>query len=163
MDALASAAGIGKPVVYRLFANREAVIVGLITRNAQAIAAEVDAAMLACGDDIECMLRTSAHVYFKHSSRARPSLRLVFSGAGGNAEVDQARYKIWDRAAVRWTVRFHERDVPKREAEALSRFLLAGLARFSDDVANRRVTKTEAERIYVAIAITSLRALTVHP
>jgi AcrR family transcriptional regulator len=159
MDALSAAAGIGKPVVYRVFSNREAVMIGMLHRHALSLSTAVDNAIATCNGELECMLRESARVYFRSSPRISGPMRLVLNGIGASGELATARRKVWDLAARRWSLRLVGFGVPKRDAMALSKFLLAGLARFSDEVANRQMTKAEAERLYVSIAVSAIRTL----
>jgi AcrR family transcriptional regulator len=159
MDALALKAGIGKPVVYRLFENRDALLVALFHAQVTAIGRVVDKAIEGCGDDLECMIVESARAYFTITLRADNSLRRALEGAATTGALGAARRAAADDAARRWAERFVERGVAADDALALSLFMLGGLARLTDSVSRREITREQAERIYAASATAALRSI----
>ncbi len=159
MDALAFRAGVGKPVVYRHFENRDAVLVALFHAHTIALARVVDKAIENCGDDLECMMAASARAYFTFVLRADNSIRRAVEGAATNGALGEARRAAADVSARRWAQRFIERGIDPDDALTLSLFLLGGLARLNDSVGRREISRGQAERVYVASAKAALRSL----
>jgi AcrR family transcriptional regulator len=158
MDGLAVRANIGKPVIYRHFENRDALIVALFEANTIALAAEVDAAIAGCNGDLSCMMQASARAYFNSTKRTGPAMRAALNSSGASGAVAAARRDAFDRATVRWARRFVAHGVAEGDAPAISQFLLAGLLQLSESVARRKLSQSAAERIYVTIANTALES-----
>jgi AcrR family transcriptional regulator len=159
MEALAVKAGIGKPVVYRLFENRDALLVALFEAQVVRIGVAVDRAIASCGNDLECIIAKSARAYFASSLRADDSLRQALEGAATTGALGAARRAAADAAARRWAQRFIEHGLRAHDSIGLSLFLLGGLARLNDSVARGHLSRGQAERIYIASAIAALRAV----
>jgi AcrR family transcriptional regulator len=158
MDALAAKANIGKPVIYRLFENRDALLVALFEVHVADLAQSVDRAIANCGDDLECMITQSARAYFAFAVRPDRSVPRALEGAASNGALGEARRIAADQAAKRWTDRFIERGISPQDASALSMFLLGGLARLTESLARRQISRAEAERVYVKSANAVLKA-----
>ncbi len=159
MDALANRAEVGKPVLYRQFENRDAVLVALFEARVALIDRTVERAIADCQpDDLACLVVKSAQAYFKISMRADHSLQRALESASGTGALGIARRTAADGASRRWAQRFRTAGMTSTDARALSLFLLGGLTRLSEAVGRRELTLAQAEQMYIRGAQSILRS-----
>ena len=138
MEAIATAAGVSKPVVYDCFASKEDLFTAMLDREEERILGETRAALLTRGaDDPEGAL-IEGFVAFLRAVAASPEIyRVVFLGEGGGNEAVAQRISrgidlqagIAAGIATYWVERFSELEGAEAEAAAtLLGQVIVGLA-----------------------------------
>ena len=139
MDAIASAAGVSKPVVYDCFASKDELFTAMLDREEERILVETGKALATTGtsDDPEATLIRGFQVFLEAAQQSPDIYRVVFLGEGGGNEAVAARISrgidLQARTAAgiakRWLDRYS--DLEGREAEAAAELLghtIVGLA-----------------------------------
>jgi len=128
MEAVAANAGVSRPLVYKHFTNRDALMVALFRRESAAFDAEV-AEALADVEGLEALIRVSAEAIVDGFARRRRVLRPLLRGESMNAGLRQAQFER-NRRHHRW---YRDRVVAERGvapdvAEAVVTVFFGGLS-----------------------------------
>jgi AcrR family transcriptional regulator len=139
MDAIASAAGVSKPVVYDCFASKDELFTAMLDREEERILVETGKALATTGDsdDPEGTLIRGFQVFLEAAQQSPDIYRVVFLGEGGGNEAVAARISrgidLQARTAAgiakRWVDLYS--DLEGREADAAAELLghtIVGLA-----------------------------------
>ncbi len=128
MDAIASAAGVSKPVVYDCFASKDELFTAMLDREEERILVETSEALATTGapEDPEATLIRGFQVFLEAAQKSPDIYRVVFLGEGGGNEAVAARISrgIELQAATaaniarRWVERYSKLDGPQAEAAA---------------------------------------------
>jgi AcrR family transcriptional regulator len=127
MEAVAAHAGVSRPLVYKHFPNRDALMVALFTRESRAFDAEVVEALRGARG-LEDVIRTSAEAIIDGFARRRRVLRPLLYGESMNAGLRDAQVERtrrnhgWYRDLV-----VAERGVAPEDAETAVTVLFGGL------------------------------------
>jgi AcrR family transcriptional regulator len=88
MEAIASEAGVSKPVVYACFASKEELFTALLTREEQRILGQIAAAMPERADeDIERTLTEALTAFLRAVADSPAAYRVIYLGEGGHAAI----------------------------------------------------------------------------
>ena len=162
MDALARAGGVTRPVVYDHFGDRDGLVVALLERHVERVAAHVAAAMVP-GGSFEDDLRAATHAYLEVARRHGAAMRALVSAQHLSPGIETARRSNWDAAAARWAARYRDHaGVPARDALALATAHLASLSALAGLCIEGRLGLTRATDLHVTSTLAALQAMT-HP
>ncbi len=139
MDAIASAAGVTKPVVYACFSGKDELFRALLAREEERILAEIQAAFAAADlTDPEGTLIEGYTGFLRAVSASPEVYRLIFLGEGGNTAVArriqrgrQAQVDALSALARGWLERRSSKRAGEAEIDRNARLLgnaIAGLA-----------------------------------
>ena len=159
MESLATAAGVNKTIVYRVFPNRSAVLVALFDREVAALGERLRVAA-AEADGFEPWLRAAVHAWFDALASGGRLLDRMLDTGPGDPELD-ARRAAWSLAATReWGEGVASATgAPLPDAMDTVAIVLAGMrgaiSRWLDDRRPRRVV----EERYLQVALAALAHL----
>jgi AcrR family transcriptional regulator len=127
MEAVAAHAGVSRPLVYKHFTNRDALMVALFRRESEAFDAEVVEALRGARG-LEEVIRTSAEAIIDGFARRRRVLRPLLYGESMNAGLREAQQERtrrnhgWYRDLV-----VAERGIAPEDADTAVTVLFGGL------------------------------------
>ena len=129
LDDIAAAAGVTKPILYRHFADKEALYLALLARHRDDLPS-FTAAMPREGT-VEERLRPVLDGWVAYVEEHTYAWRMLFLDAGGGAEVQAFRLKV--RAAARNVLvqtitAMSPQPIAERELEPLAEFMRMGMA-----------------------------------
>jgi AcrR family transcriptional regulator len=154
MDDIAERAGVSKPVLYQHFPGKLELYLALLDKHAEAIVANVQAAMEATSDNKE-RVRGAVQAYFDFVDHESGAFRLVFESDLRNEPAVRERVEQVERgciAAITDTI-ISDTGVSKARAELLA----SGLVGAAETAARfwlsggRPVPKDEAEALLAAL------------
>jgi AcrR family transcriptional regulator len=130
LDAVAAAAGVTKPVLYRHFADKTALYLALLERH-RADLGSFAAAMPVDGP-LEARLRAVLEVWLDYVEAHSYAWRMLFRDTGGGEEVRAVRVEVHAeaRAVLVGLIRLLAPSgaIPERELEPLAELLSMGMA-----------------------------------
>ena len=161
MDAVATRAGVSRPLVYKHFPNRDELLVGLFRRESAAFDAEVAEALRGV-EGLEAAIRASAEAIVDAFARRRRVLRPLLHGDSINAGLRQAQQER-SRRNHRWyrDLVVAERGIDPAHAEAAVTMFFGGLGALIA-AAGRDPGDDERRRlvdVYVAVVMGGLDRL----
>ncbi len=159
MERIAERSGVTKPVVYRHFANRVAVVRALLEqswRELDAAVAERVAAATRPGERI----RASFSAFLDHSARQGPSFQALVSSVSSDPEIETVRTARWAAQEATWATGFRENfGLAPATADAAAAVLHGALAGAVVHAGRSAESRQEAERVVVTTIFATLRAL----
>jgi AcrR family transcriptional regulator len=129
LDDIAAAAGVTKPILYRHFADKEALYLALLARHRDDLPT-FTAAMPAEGTAEE-RLRAVLDGWVGYVEAHAYAWRMLFVDAGGGPEVQAFRHEVRNRARAvlaQAIVGLSARPVPEHELEPLAELMRGGMA-----------------------------------
>jgi len=129
LDAVAAAAGVTKPVLYRHFADKTALYLALLDRHRQDLGSFAGA--LPPDGPLEARLRAVLEVWLDYVQANDYAWRMLFRDTGGGEEVRAYRVEVHARArGVLAGLLRHlaPAPIPERELEPLAELLRMGMA-----------------------------------
>jgi len=158
MDALARAAGVTRPVVYEHFGDREGLIVALLERHAERVAAGVAAS--ARPGTFEDELRAATRAYLTAARRSGGPMRGLVAAENLSPAIEAARRRYWGAAAAVWADRYRERTgLPAPDAHALAVAHLAALSALAGLCIRGAIGIARATDLHVVSCLAALDAL----
>lgn len=161
MDAVATEAGVSRPLVYKHFANREALIADLWRRETAYMDGEVTTALRGVGD-FEAVVRTSVETIIDVLQRRGRNFAPLIRGEVFEQSVRDEQRERHRRTRAWYTDRvIAEFDLDKTDAEVAIAVYFAGL---DSMLADWRSIEGRADRhhivdVYVALVMGGLRSL----
>jgi len=129
LDAVAAAAGVTKPVLYRHFADKTALYLALLDRHREDLGSFAGA--LPPGGPLEARLRSVLEVWLDYVQAHDYAWRMLFRDTGGGEEVRAYRVGVHARARdVLAGLLGHlaPAPIPERELQPLAELLRMGMA-----------------------------------
>ena len=130
LDAVAAAAGVTKPVLYRHFADKTALYLALLERHRADLGSFAGA--IPAEGPLEARLRAVLEVWLDYVEAHSYAWRMLFRDTGGGPEVRAFRVEVHAEArAVLVSMIRHlapSGAVPERELEPLAELLSMGMA-----------------------------------
>jgi AcrR family transcriptional regulator len=129
LDAVAAAAGVTKPVLYRHFADKTALYLALLERHRADLGSF--AAAVPPEGTLEERLRAVLAVWLDYVEAHDYAWRMLFRDTGGGERVQAHRVEVHARAraVLAGMIRALARDrIPERELEPLAELLRMGMA-----------------------------------
>jgi AcrR family transcriptional regulator len=129
LDAVAAAAGVTKPVLYRHFADKRALYLALLERHRADLGSFAGA--IPAGGTLDRRLRAVLEVWLDYVEAHDYAWRMLFRDTGGGEEVRAVRVEVHGRArAVLAGLIAHlaPEPIPERELEPLAELLSMGMA-----------------------------------
>src|SRR5215204_5795729 len=129
LDAVAAAAGVTKPVLYRHFADKTALYLALLDRHREDLGSFAGA--VPPGGPLEARLRSVLEVWLDYVQANDYAWRMLFRDTGGGEEVRAYRVEVHARArGVLSGLLRHlaPAPIPERELEPLAELLRMGMA-----------------------------------
>ena len=127
LDAVAAAAGVTKPVLYRHFEDKTALYLALLERHREDLGSFAGA--IPPEGPLEARLRAVLEVWLDYVEVHEYAWRMLFRDTGGGEEVRTFRVEVHARArAVLADVIRALAPIPERELEPLAELLRMGMA-----------------------------------
>src|SRR6185436_4572418 len=130
LDAVAAAAGVTKPVLYRHFADKTALYLALLERHRSDLGSFAGA--IPAEGSLEARLRAVLEVWLDYVEAHSYAWRMLFRDTGGGPEVRAFRVEVHAeaRAVLVSMIRFlaPPAAIPERELEPLAELLSMGMA-----------------------------------
>jgi len=129
LDAVAAAAGVTKPVLYRHFADKTALYLALLERHREDLG--TFAAAIPAEGPLEARLRAVLEVWLDYVEVHDYAWRMLFRDTGGGAEVRAYRGAVHARARAVLMALMRQlapTPIPERELEPLAELLSMGMA-----------------------------------
>jgi AcrR family transcriptional regulator len=129
LDAVAAAAGVTKPVLYRHFADKTALYLALLERHREDLGSFAGA--IPAEGSLDERLRAVLEVWLDYVEAHDYAWRMLFRDTGGGEEVRDFRVDVHARARavlVALIRRLALAPVPERELEPLAELLSMGMA-----------------------------------
>ena len=129
LDAVAAAAGVTKPVLYRHFADKRALYVALLERHRADLGSFAGA--IPAEGPLDLRLRAVLEVWLDYVQAHDYAWRMLFRDAGGGPEVRAVRVEVHAeaRAVLAGLIRhLAPAPIPERELEPLAELLSMGMA-----------------------------------
>jgi AcrR family transcriptional regulator len=130
LDAVAAAAGVTKPVLYRHFADKTALYLALLERHRADLGSFAGA--IPADGSLEQRLRVVLEVWLDYVEAHSYAWRMLFRDTGGGPEVRAFRVEVHAeaRAVLVSMIRFlaPPAAIPERELEPLAELLSMGMA-----------------------------------
>jgi AcrR family transcriptional regulator len=149
LDDVAAAAGVTKPVLYRHFADKNALYLALLDRHAADLGSF--AGVIAPGGPLEERLRAVLEVWLDYVEAHAYAWRMLFRDRGGGPAIQSVRDDVHAqaRATLVGLIRLLAvRPVPERQLEPLAELLSMGMASLAlmwmDDPATGREAVVDA-------------------
>jgi AcrR family transcriptional regulator len=159
MERIAERSGVTKPVVYRHFANRVAVVRALLEQSWR----EVDAAVaqrLETATGPGEKIRASFSAFLDHTARQGPSFHALVSSVSSDPEIEAVRMARWATHEAVWATGFRQNfGLAPATADAAAAVLHGALAGAVVHAARSPEARQEAEKVVVTTIFATLRAL----
>ena len=130
LDAVAAAAGVTKPVLYRHFADKTALYLALLERHRSDLGSFAGA--IPAEGSLEARLRAVLEVWLDYVEAHSYAWRMLFRDTGGGPEVRAFRVEVHAqaRAVLAGMIRLlaPPETIPERELEPLAELLSMGMA-----------------------------------
>jgi AcrR family transcriptional regulator len=130
LDAVAAAAGVTKPVLYRHFADKRALYLALLDRHRADLGSFAGA--IPAEGALEVRLRAVLEVWLDYVQAHSYAWRMLFRDTGGGPEVRAVRVEVHAeaRAVLAGMIRHlaPPASIPERELEPLAELLRMGMA-----------------------------------
>jgi AcrR family transcriptional regulator len=130
LDAVAAAAGVTKPVLYRHFADKRALYLALLERHRAGLGSFAGA--IPAEGPLEARLRAVLEVWLDYVQAHSYAWRMLFRDTGGGEEVRAFRVEVHAeaRAVLAGMIRHLAAPaaIPERELEPLAELLSMGMA-----------------------------------
>jgi AcrR family transcriptional regulator len=130
LDAVAAAAGVTKPVLYRHFADKRALYLALLDRHRADLGSFAGA--IPAEGSLEARLRAVLEVWLDYVQAHSYAWRMLFRDTGGGPEVRAFRVEVHAeaRAVLAGMIRHlaPADSIPERELEPLAELLSMGMA-----------------------------------
>jgi len=130
LDAVAAAAGVTKPVLYRHFADKTALYLALLERHRADLGSFAGA--IPAEGPLEARLRAVLEVWLDYVQAHSYAWRMLFRDTGGGPEVRAFRVEVHAeaRAVLAGMIRHlaPAASIPERELEPLAELLSMGMA-----------------------------------
>jgi AcrR family transcriptional regulator len=130
LDAVAAAAGVTKPVLYRHFADKRALYLALLARHRDDLGSFAGA--IPADGPLEARLRAVLEVWLDYVQAHSYAWRMLFRDTGGGEEVRAFRVEVHAeaRAVLAGMIRHLAAPaaIPERELEPLAELLSMGMA-----------------------------------
>ncbi len=157
LDAVARAAGVTRPVVYDHFSSREVLLSEMLRGRAEAIAAEVGAAVDGV-EGLEPLLRAGTLAYLDAIGR-RGFVTRALLGSGGSPVTDGARRIAHENASRRWGALIAESSgIESGEAAAIANYAIAGLLRLIEEWQLGRLSRESVIENHVGFVVAMVRS-----
>ena len=129
LDAIAAAAGVTKPIVYRHFDSKRDLYLALLDRHRDDLAAFVSS--IPAQGSTEERLRTVLEVWLGYVEARSYAWKMLFRDTGGGPEIAARRREVHARARavlVKVIRSLAATPVPRRELEPLAELMSMGMA-----------------------------------
>ena len=130
LDAVAAAAGVTKPVLYRHFADKTALYLALLERHRSDLGSF--AGVIPAEGPLEARLRAVLEVWLDYVEAHSYAWRMLFRDTGGGPQVRAVRVEVHAeaRAVLAGMIRFLAPPgaIPEREVKPLAELLSMGMA-----------------------------------
>jgi AcrR family transcriptional regulator len=130
LDAVAAAAGVTKPVLYRHFADKTALYLALLERHRSDLGSFTGA--IPSEGPLDARLRAVLEVWLDYVEAHSYAWRMLFRDTGGGPEVRAFRVEVHAeaRAVLAGMIRFlaPAEAIPEREIDPLAELLSMGMA-----------------------------------
>jgi len=162
MDALASAAGVSRPVVYEHFPGRVGLVLALYQDYADFLHQRTQEAVLSLPspeqdgdmDTREYRVRAAVRAYFDCVEERGAGIRTLLGSTGWDPELEEAHREIWRRAIARWAEAIREfTGLPLIEAEAAASAMVASCWALIGQYQGGQIPRERAEEIQVQISL----------
>lgn len=158
VEAIATAAGVTKPIVYRHFGSKQGLYLDLLRRHAEAMPTFFDGVSSAS----EAGLRTVLSRWFAYVAANPHAWEMIFRDDGGDDEIRAFRLAVQDRARAVLTgfVSTHSPETPAEQIELIAELLRSGLA----GLAIWSIDHPEVDRAdLIAVALRTVRGALAPP
>ncbi len=157
LDAVAAAAGVTKPVLYRHFDSKTALYLALLERHREDLGRFVQA--IPDRGTLEQRVRAVLDVWFAYAESHAYAWKMLFRDTGGSPEVHAFRRGIHARARVLLAEvigSLGETPIPEREREPLAELMSMGMASLvlwwlDDPAADRDAVVDAMTRVWVGL------------
>jgi AcrR family transcriptional regulator len=129
LDAVAAAAGVTKPVLYRHFDSKSALYLALLERHREDLGRFVQA--IPDHGTLEQRLRAVLEIWFAYAESHDYAWKMLFRDTGGSPEIHAFRREVHARArALLADVigSLSDAPIPRREREPLAEMMSMGMA-----------------------------------
>jgi len=129
LDAVAAAAGVTKPVLYRHFADKTALYLALLERHREDLGSFAGA--IPAKGTLEARLRAVLEVWLDYVQAHAYAWRMLFRDSGGGEKVRAVRVEVHARARAVLAGLIRQlapAPLPERELEPLAELLSMGMA-----------------------------------
>jgi AcrR family transcriptional regulator len=148
MEAIASAAGVTKPVVYACFASKEELFEALLEREERRVLAEIQASLPDDADveDPEPLLRDGFTAFLRAVAASPDAYRIIFLGEGATAalaqRIQRGRGAQTEAVAALARVWLEGRDI-ETDLDAAARLFAAMVVGLAESGARAMLTDPE--------------------
>jgi AcrR family transcriptional regulator len=160
LDALASAAGVSRPVVYEHFPGRTALVIALYQDFADLLHARTKEVLASSLPSAEARVRASVRAYFDVVEERGEGIRILLASTGWDPEIEAAHHQIRRQTIRRWTEAVMEStDLPLAEAEAAASAMTASCWALIGQWQRGDIDRERAEEIQFEISLAALERL----
>jgi AcrR family transcriptional regulator len=159
MERIAERCGVTKPMVYRHFANRSAVVKALLEDSWRQVDRTIAERVAAATGPAE-RIRASFSGFLDHTARQGPSFDALVSSVSSDPEIEALRRSRWAAQEARWAAGFRENfALSEATADAAAAVLHGALAGAVAHAGHSAEARREAETVVVTAIFATLRAL----
>lgn len=129
LEAIARAAGVTKPILYRHFDSKKDLYLALLRRHRDDLPSFLEIAQPA--ESADPQVRVILDGWFEYAQRNSHGWRMLFRDRGGDAEIAALRREVEERARgvlVSWLGSQPQARIPRSELEPTAEIIRAGLA-----------------------------------
>ena len=162
MERIAERSGVTKPVVYRHFANRVAVVKALLEQSWREVDAAVAQRVASAAGPGE-KIRASFSAFLDHTARQDPSFQALVGSVSSDPEIESVRMARWAAQEAVWASGFRQYfGLTPASSDAAAAVLHGALAGAVIHAGRSPEARQEAERVVVTTIFATLRALASH-
>jgi AcrR family transcriptional regulator len=159
MERVAARAEVTKPIVYRHFANRTALVTAVVESAWERLDEAVASALIGVPDGPD-RIRTAFSAAIEHMAQENAGVRTLLDNAGGDPVVERIRQERATAQASEWANQFAaDFGLSESTATAAAAVLQGALAGAVDHASRSRASVEEAQEVFVTTMSSTLSAL----
>jgi AcrR family transcriptional regulator len=151
MDSAAVAAGVSKALVYRHFADRDDLLVAVLSREIERLRRSTEAAVREAAD-FRGEMGAALPVFFEVGARGSGLLETLVHTTHLGRPLRRLRRAYVDASEEHWARRAAEVfGLPRRSSLIAAAVFLGGLGGLGDFMRRRRIPRAEVERVFAEL------------
>jgi AcrR family transcriptional regulator len=159
MERVSARAGVTKPVVYRHFANRSALVAAMLEESWQTLDTAIAKRVAAASGPAE-RIRASFAAFLDETARQGPGMRALVESVSDDPQIEAARKARWQVQEATWAKGFKESfGLAGATAAAAAAVLHGALAGAVNHAGQSKPARREAEDVFVTALFATLSAL----